>query len=129
MSRVQGFKGKCFKFKIVRSSRNWGARYRITCMKYKNILVCECVVLLSFFFMSRKPRLAPQKQTSYETRAETTERNFHPSAEELRLVDCNTNISITGMLEMSNTGPNSVHEVVSRSVCFFHWMGCLSHTS
>lgn len=32
-----------------------------------------------------KPRLAPQKQTSYETRAETTERNFHPSAEELSL--------------------------------------------
>lgn len=52
-------------------------------------------------FLSRKPRPPPQKQTSYETRAETTDRNFRPSAEDLRLVVCN-NLAFTG-LQLGNT--------------------------
>ena len=62
--------------------------WSIKIFQYVNVLV----VLLSFF-LSRKPRLAPKKQTSYETRAETTEQNFRPSAEDLRLVACNSETS------------------------------------
>ena len=47
------------------------------------------ISLFDYYIIKSKPRPIPQKNASHDKRAESTDRNFHPSAEDLRWVACN----------------------------------------